>query len=91
MRSASLVRTGLTDDVVAQLVDYEASDLPEPWKAALALCDWLSGFEHSGVIPPKMYERLSGHFNAPADSAPRSAARYCQRMAPDDRGIRHPA
>ncbi|WP_428120787.1 carboxymuconolactone decarboxylase family protein [Candidatus Poriferisodalis sp.] len=63
MRSASLVRTGLTNEVVAHLVDYEASDLPESWKAALALCDWLSGFEHSGVIPPEMYERLSEHFN----------------------------
>ena len=63
MRSASLVRTGLTDEVVAQLADYEASELPESWKAALALCDWLSGFEHSGKIPPEMYERLSLHFN----------------------------
>ena len=63
MRSASLVRTGLTNEVVAQLTDYEASELPESWKAALALCDWLSGFEHSGVIPPEMYERLNDHFN----------------------------
>ena len=46
------MRTGLTDDVIAQLDDYEASDLPEPWKAALALCDRLSGFEHRGIIPP---------------------------------------
>jgi len=58
-----LVRTGLTDEVIAQLVDYEASELPESWKAALALCDRLSGFEHRGIIPPELYERLSDHFN----------------------------
>ena len=57
------MRTGLTDEVVAQLTDYEASELPESWKAALALCDRLSGFDHSGRIPPEMYERLTDHFS----------------------------
>ncbi|WP_419841041.1 carboxymuconolactone decarboxylase family protein [Candidatus Poriferisodalis sp.] len=58
------MRTGLTDDVIAQLADYEASELPESWKAALALCDRLSGDEHKGVIPPSLYERLTEHFSA---------------------------
>ena len=63
MRTNDALRTGLTDEVVAQLTDYEASDLPESWKAALALCDRLSGYEHKGVIPPELYERLADHFN----------------------------
>ena len=62
MRSASLVRTGLTDEVVNQLADYEASDLPESWKAALALCDRLSGYEHKGEIPSELYARLTEYF-----------------------------
>lgn len=57
------MRTGLTDEVIAQLTDYEASDLPESWKTALALCDRLSGYEYKGVIPPELYDRLAGHFN----------------------------
>jgi len=57
------VRTGLTDEVIAQLVDYEASELPESWKAALALCDRLSGFEHPGIIPPELYDRPRDPFN----------------------------
>ena len=63
MRSASLVRTGLTDEMVAKLDDYESSDLPDDWKAALALADWLSGNEHSGKLPAELHERLASHFN----------------------------
>lgn len=84
------MRPGLTDEVIVQLCDYEASDLPESWKAALALCDRLSGFEHRGLIPPELYERLSDHCNPQADPATRYAARRRERVAPDDRGVRHP-
>ena len=57
------MRTGLTDEVVAKLDDYENSDLDDGWKAALALADWLSGNEHSGKIPPEHYERLQRYFD----------------------------
>lgn len=57
------MRTGLTDEVVAELDDYENSDLPNDWTAALALADWLSGNEHSGKIPPELYERLRRDFS----------------------------
>ena len=57
------MRTGLTDEVVDKLDDYEQSDLEAGWKAALALADWLSGNEHSGQIPGVLYERLAQNFN----------------------------
>jgi alkylhydroperoxidase family enzyme len=42
VRSASAVRRGATEDLVARLADYEASDLPERTKAALRLADRLT-------------------------------------------------
>ena len=57
------MRTGLSDEVIAKLDDFEASDLPESWKAAIELADWMSGNEHSGQIPPRMFARLSGSFS----------------------------
>ena len=42
MRSASAVRRGATEDLVAKLDDYERSDLPERTKAALRLADCLT-------------------------------------------------
>jgi alkylhydroperoxidase family enzyme len=37
------VRRGATEDLVAKLQDYEASDLPERTKVALRLADRLAG------------------------------------------------
>lgn len=37
------MRRGATEDLVARLADYEASDLPERTKAALRLADRLTG------------------------------------------------
>ena len=65
MKSASLVRTGLTEELIAELADYESSALvPPAWKAALRLADHVSG-ENSGVIPAEMYEQLREHFSEP--------------------------
>jgi len=41
------VSRGATEDLVAKLTDYEASDLPERTKAALRLADRLSGDDRS--------------------------------------------
>ena len=40
---------GATEDLVAKLADYEASDLPDRTKAALRLADALSGDRHPTV------------------------------------------
>ena len=56
------MRTGLTDEVIDQLADYETSDLPESWKAALAFADHLSG-ESGGLLPARTYDRLRDHFD----------------------------
>ena len=53
VKSASLVRTGLTDEVIQKLDDYENSNLPDAWKAALALSDHLAG-SPKGPIPDKI-------------------------------------
>jgi len=59
-----LVRTGLSDEVISQLADYESSDLDESWKAALRLADHLSG-SSEGVLPVSVYDDLRGHFSEP--------------------------
>jgi alkylhydroperoxidase family enzyme len=59
-----LVRTGLTDEVISQLDDYETSDLPDSWKAALRLTDHLSG-PNAGTLKPSVYNSLSEHFTEP--------------------------
>jgi alkylhydroperoxidase family enzyme len=41
------VSRGATEDLVAKLADYEASDLPERTKTALRLADKLSGDDRS--------------------------------------------
>lgn len=47
---------GATEDLVAKLADYEASDLPERTKAALRLADRLAG-EHP-AIEREFYDEL---------------------------------
>lgn len=54
------MRTGLTDEVIAQLDDYETSDLPEPWKAALRLTDHISA--GAGPMAPAVFNSLTEHF-----------------------------
>lgn len=63
MRSASLVRTGLTDEVVAQLADYERSELlADSWKAALRLTDFITSGD-GGVMPRALFDELQLHFS----------------------------
>jgi alkylhydroperoxidase family enzyme len=59
-----LVRTGLTEEVIQQLGDYQNSDLPKSWIAALKLTDHVSG-NSSGVLPAAVYSELLEHFSEP--------------------------
>ena len=52
---------GATEDLVAKLADYEASDLPERTKAALRLADALSG-EHHPTVDGAFMSALREHF-----------------------------
>ena len=52
---------GATEDLVAKLADYEASDLPERTKVALRLADRLAGDQP--VIDAEFHEMLSRHFS----------------------------
>jgi alkylhydroperoxidase family enzyme len=54
------VRRGATEDLVAKLADYEASDLPERTKVALRLADRLAG-DHP-AIDPALHADLRRHF-----------------------------
>jgi alkylhydroperoxidase family enzyme len=54
------VRRGATEDVVAKLEDYEASDLPERTKVALRLADRLAG--ETPRIDPELHAQLKAHF-----------------------------
>ena len=54
VKSASLVRSGLTNEMISQLSDYESSDLSEAWKAALAFSEHLSG-SPKGPIPNELH------------------------------------
>ena len=56
------MRTGLTDEIIAQLDDYESSDLDPSWIAALRLTDHLSG-QPQGELPPPLYADLALHFD----------------------------
>ena len=51
---------GATEDVVAKLEDYEASDLPERTKAALRLADRLAGEQPR--IDAELHAQLRAHF-----------------------------
>jgi alkylhydroperoxidase family enzyme len=53
------VSRGATEELVAKLADYEASDLPERTKAALRLADRLTGERPS--IDPAFHEELRRH------------------------------
>jgi len=55
------VSRGATEDVVAKLADYEASDLPERTKAALRLADRLAGA--NPTIDPDFYGELRRHLS----------------------------
>jgi len=50
------VRRGATEDLVAKLVDYEHSDLPERTKAALRFADRLTA--ERPRIDPDFYDEL---------------------------------
>ena len=52
---------GATEELVAKLVDYEASDLPERTKAALRLADRLTS--PSPSIEAEFHEELKRHFS----------------------------
>ena len=52
---------GATEELVAKLADYEASDLPERTKAALRLADRLTG--PSPAIEAEFHEELKRHFS----------------------------
>jgi alkylhydroperoxidase family enzyme len=54
------VRRGATEDLVAKLEDYEASDLPERTKVALRLADRLAG-EHP-TVDDALHADLRRHF-----------------------------
>jgi alkylhydroperoxidase family enzyme len=55
------VSRGASEDLVAKLADYEASDLPERTKAALRLADRLAG--ESPAVDEGFYEALRSHFS----------------------------
>ncbi len=52
---------GATEEVVAKLADYEASDLPDRTKAALRLADRLAGTDPS--IDVDFYDELRRHLS----------------------------
>ena len=56
------MRTGLTEEVIQQLGDYQNSDLPRSWIAALKLTDHVSG-DSSGVLPEEIYRELLEYFS----------------------------
>jgi alkylhydroperoxidase family enzyme len=53
------VRRGATEDLVAKLADWEASDLPPRTKAALSLADRLSA--ERPRLDRRSYDRLREH------------------------------
>ena len=55
------MRRGATEDLVAKLADYEASDLPDRTKVALRLADHLTG-DHP-TIEPALEADLRRHFS----------------------------
>ena len=55
------MRRGATEDLVAKLADYEASDLPERTKTALRLADGLAG--DLPLIDAEFHDMLRRHFS----------------------------
>ena len=55
------MRRGATEDVVAKLVDYEASDLPERTKMALRFADRMTA-PTPPSIDPDFHAALRAHF-----------------------------
>ena len=53
---------GATEDVVAKLADYEASDLPERTKMALRFADRMTAATKPS-IEPAFHEALRQHFS----------------------------
>ena len=51
---------GATEDLVAKLADYEASDLPERTKMALRFADRMTG--ERPMIDPEFHEALRRYF-----------------------------
>ena len=51
---------GATEDLIAKLADYEASDLPERTKMALRFADRMTG--ERPMIDPAFHEALRQHF-----------------------------
>ena len=51
---------GATEDVVAKVEDYEASDLPERTKVALRLADRLTGEQPK--VDAELHAQLKAHF-----------------------------
>ncbi len=56
------MRTGLTEEMIADLHDYRSSTLPAAWKAALAFTDHLAG-NPKGPISQSLHDELSEHFS----------------------------
>jgi alkylhydroperoxidase family enzyme len=54
------VSRGATEDLVAKLADYEASDLPERTKMALRFADRMTG--ERPIIDPEFHAALQHHF-----------------------------
>ena len=52
---------GATEDLVAKLADYEASDLPERTKMALRLADRLTG--DTPAVDEAFHDELRRHFS----------------------------
>ena len=44
------MRKGLSDEKLSQLSDYRTSDLPDSWKAAIALSEYLAGAPKLSLI-----------------------------------------
>jgi alkylhydroperoxidase family enzyme len=55
------VSRGATEDVVAKLADYEASDLPERTKVALRFADVMTG--DKPIVSPELKQQLAEHFD----------------------------
>lgn len=60
VRDAQALELGLDEALVRKLADYERSDLPERWKAALRLADAL--MIAPGSVAPALSAQLHEHF-----------------------------
>ena len=57
------MRKGLSDEKRSQLSDYRTSDLPDSWKAAIALSEHLAGAP-KGPLPAALDAELKLHYSA---------------------------